>query len=40
MKLLPISLADKVGNLLGMHNSMDDFTGKGDKRMPGLDLKK
>lgn len=39
MRLLPIAISDWVGNLLGMHNSMDDFIGRGDKRMPGLDNK-
>jgi all-trans-retinol dehydrogenase (NAD+) len=40
-RLLPISLADTVGGLLGMHDSMDDFKGRGGRegRMPGLDTK-
>jgi len=38
-RLLPIALADAVGGMLGMHDSMDDFKGRGDQRMPGLDLK-
>lgn len=39
MRLLPISISDWIGDILGMHKAMEDFKGHGTKRMPGLDLK-
>jgi len=41
MKLLPVSLADKVGNFLGVNDAMTDFKGKGtvEQRIPGINNK-
>jgi len=38
VRLLPTWLQDKSGQLLGLHNQMSDFKGKGDitKRIPGI----
>lgn len=38
MNLLPTSLKDKVGSIIGVQNAMDDFKGKGSmkNRIPGL----
>ena len=38
MKLLPTGFADRIGKLIGVHNMMSDFQGKGamENRIPGL----
>ena len=40
MKLLPISLVDKLGSILGVTRQMDAFEGKGsiEARIPGIDV--
>jgi short-subunit dehydrogenase len=38
-KLYPTGVNDKVSEMLGVSNAMDNFTGRKDK-MPGLNLKK
>lgn len=41
MKLLPANIADRLGQMIGAHQLMSDFTGKGDisKRIPGINDK-
>lgn len=37
-RLLPTTIADRIGKMIGAHNAMSDFTGRGsmEKRIPGL----
>jgi len=41
MKLLPVGLADRVGNFIGVNDAMVDFKGKGsiEARIPGINDK-
>ena len=38
VRLLPVSVVDKVGGILGLSSQMDDFKGRGamENRIPGL----
>ena len=36
--LFPIAIKDMVGKLMGTSSTMDTFKGRGNDRMPGLDL--
>ena len=38
VKLLPTSVVDKVGSILGLSSQMDDFNGRGamENRIPGI----
>lgn len=38
VKLLPTSLVDKLGSVLGLSSQMDDFKGRGamENRIPGI----
>ena len=42
VKLLPISVVDSIGNLLGVSRQMDSFQGKGgiSDRIPGIEAQK
>ena len=39
VKLLPVSVVDKLGGILGLSSQMDDFKGRGamENRIPGID---
>ena len=41
-KLLPTSVVDSIGGILGVTRQMDSFKGKGDivKRIPGIEVNK